>query len=152
MTLAIALVGGGASAWLFRRARRDAVVDRFRTPTTRRLPPGVHRRLQGALDAAAIAMPAEHAAQLWLLAGFVTGVLTAAVDLRIAPLAVVATLAAGPLVLWALRHRQNRAVAGAIPTALERIAAELRAGGTVTTAVAWLADHGGALGADFARV
>ena len=58
----------------------------------------------------------------------------------------------GPIALHAMRYRRARAVTAAVPDTLERIAAELRAGGTVASAVAWLAVDGGPLTGDFARV
>ena len=50
------------------------------------------------------------------------------------------------------RSRRSRLMAAAIPDALERVGAELRAGGTVPTALTALTHEDGPLAADFARV
>ena len=151
-TLALAIVGSGASAWLARRARRYAVLDRLRTRRTRGVPRWLAPRLARALDAAAIDTPGEQVVHLWLLGTLVAAILGAALDLRLGVVAAVGVLSGGPIALGALRHRRDRAITAAIPDALERVAAELRAGGTVATAIAWLATDGGVLTGDFARV
>src|SRR5205085_388842 len=58
----------------------------------------------------------------------------------------------GPIALRAGRHRRDRLIGNAVPDALERIGSELRAGGTVATAISSVARGGGALAADVARV
>jgi tight adherence protein B len=151
-TVAIALFGTGASAWLTRCARRFAVIDRMRRPEPQRLPRAVRTRLVRMLDAAAIDRAPEQVVQLWLLSAFVVGVVGVALGVPIGCGAVVAVVVGGPIALHALRHRRARAVTAAVPDTLERVAAELRAGGTVASAIAWLAIDGGSLTVDFARV
>ena len=51
-----------------------------------------------------------------------------------------------------LRHRRARLIAAAVPAMLERVASELRAGGTIATAIAALAAGDDPLAGDLARV
>jgi tight adherence protein B len=150
-TLVIALCGSGASAWLARQARRYAVLDRMRVRTGRRLPSWLEPRLVRMLDDAAIEMPALQIVQMWGLLALVVAIVGIALDAHLALAGIVSVALGGPLVLHALRHRRSRAVTAAIPDALERVAAELRAGGTVASAIAWLGTDPGPLASDFAR-
>jgi tight adherence protein B len=151
-TIAIALFGTGVSAWLARAPRRFAVIDRVRRSEPARLPRGVRIRLARMLDAAAIDHSPEQVVQLWLLSAFVAGVVGVALGMAIGCGAVITVVGGGPIALHAMRHRRARAVTAAVPETLERVAAELRAGGTVASAIAWLAVDGGSLTGDFARV
>jgi tight adherence protein B len=151
-TLAIAILGGSTSAWLARRARRYAVVDRMRVPTEHSVPAWLEPRLARMLDAAAIDTPPVQVLHMWLLVAFVAAILGAALDMHLGLLGVVAVLVGGPAALHGLRNRRARAISAAVPDSLERVAAELRSGGTVGTAIAWLASDPGSLAEDFARV
>jgi tight adherence protein B len=151
-TLAVAILGSGASAWLARRARRYTVLDRMRVPTQTELPAWLAPRLQRMLDDAAIDTPARQVLQMWALVAVVAAVLGAALDVALAVFAAAAVGVGGPAVLYGLRTRRARAITAAVPDALERVAAELRSGGTVATAIGWLATDRGALASDFARI
>ena len=129
-TIAIALFGTGVSAWLARGARRFAVIDRVRRSESARLPRGVRIRLARMLDAAAIDHSPEQVVQLWLLSAFVVGVVGVALGMAIGCGAVITVVGGGPIALHTMRHRRARAVTAAVPETLERVAAELRAGGT----------------------
>jgi tight adherence protein B len=61
-------------------------------------------------------------------------------------------LLAAPIAISALRHRRARRTTAAIPPMIEQIASELRAGGTIATAVAGIAAGDSVLAGDFARV
>ncbi len=80
------------------------------------------------------------------------GVVGIALGVPIGCGAVLTIVAGGPIALHTMRHRRARAVTAAVPDTLERVAAELRAGGTVASAIAWLGVDGGPLTGDFARV
>jgi tight adherence protein B len=151
-TLVFALFGGGTSAWLARRARRYAVVDRLRPVSAASLPPWLEPRVERMLDAAAIDLPAVQVVQMWLVCALVVGIVGAALDPSLGGFGVLAVLAGGPTVLHAMRQRRARAIGAAVPDTLERVAAELRAGGTVAGAIAWLAHDDGPLRRDFARL
>jgi tight adherence protein B len=151
-TLAIATVGCGASLWLARCARRFAVLDRVRGRRTRGLPAFLRVRLESMLDRALIDLPADHVVQLWILTALVVALFGAALQPPLAVAGVVIVLLGGPAVLHSLRHRRTRAVTAAVPTMLERAAAELRAGGTIATCVGRLVHDAGPLAADFTRV
>ena len=89
---------------------------------------------------------------MWLCAGLVGGVVGLALDVRFAVVLILATLIAGPVALVVMRERRARAVTAAVPDTLERVAAELRAGGTVAGALAGIANGDGALAGDITRV
>jgi tight adherence protein B len=57
-----------------------------------------------------------------------------------------------PVVVVAMRERRGRQVAEAVPDMLERVASELRSGGTIVTAITAGAATEGPLAADLARV
>jgi tight adherence protein B len=84
-----------------------------------------------------------------------TGI-AAVVGVGLAPaagvLAALGGLIGGPVALRLGRHRRERLVAAAVPGALEQIGSELRAGGTVASALAGIANGDGALASDVARV
>jgi tight adherence protein B len=154
-TVVVALIGSGVALALVRVARRFTVADRLRAGATRRsrrLPRVMREPLARALTAAAVRYPPEQAIEIWILAAGVASI----VGFGIAPVAGViggmAALAGGPVLLRNARHRRARAVAAAVPDLLDRIGAELRAGGTVATGVAAVAHTDDPLAPDLARV
>ena len=56
------------------------------------------------------------------------------------------------MALASARGRRARLIAAAVPVTIERIASELRAGGTIATAIGGLARSDGVLATDFARI
>jgi tight adherence protein B len=154
-TVAVGLIGSVAALLLVRAARRFAVADRLRPDSTaraRRLPRAVRVPLARALADAALSTTPEQALQIWTLAAGVATV----VGCGIAPVAGViggmTVFVGGPILLRTARHRRARAVAAALPDLLDRIGAELRAGGTVATGVAAVAHGDDPLAPDLARV
>lgn len=152
----VALIGSVIVAVLVRVARRWTVRDRLTPRHWRRqlpVPAPLAAAVARALDAAAIDVGAKPALTTGL-----TGVLVAVVTgsaIGGAPMGVlfgVVVAVGAPVVVWTQRHRRARQIAAAVPATLERIASELRAGGTIATAVAGVATEGGPLAADFARV
>ena len=158
MRVVVVLVAGvAATCALGRAARRFAIVDRLRpatsSPRSRHLPAGLERRVARAIENAALGITAAQACSTWALACLVAGILGAA--LGGAPIALAAVLGAGiaaPVVVHSMRHRRARQIAGAVPEVLDRIGAELRAGGTISSAVTGVAGGEGPLAADFARI
>jgi len=153
-TIVIALVGTVATVWTARAARRYAVVDRVRplAVSSGRLPGWVHARLARALDAAAVDVSPEHAVQVVLLGAGCVGVIGLGTSPIVAVGASTAVVVGAASWLHTARFRRGRQVAAAIPAALDVIAADLRAGGTVATGVATLANGRGPLASDFGRV
>ena len=152
----VGMTGGVATWWLARVARHAAVRDRLRARSRTswlKLPARVRAVFDRALVAAALDLDADRAAGLWATSLGVGGVLGYAfggVALAIGGALLAALLPA--LVLWSLRHRHARRVAVAVPEMLERIASELRAGGTINSGIVAIAKSESALAPDFERV
>jgi tight adherence protein B len=153
-TATVGLIGSCATVWLARRARRYAITDRLTSRERRRwLPAAWHARAAGALDRAAISMPVEQALQLWL-AGIAVAALLGAGLAGVSsalPMCVGAVIA-GPAFVFARRNRRARVITAAIPVVVDSIAAELRAGGTIATAIRGVAFGDSALSGDFQRI
>jgi tight adherence protein B len=138
---------------LARGARRIAVADRLRSTSGERVLPGVVRRpLAQALDDAALTSTPEHAIEMWLLAIGIAALVGSGLAPATGALGAVAVIVGGPVVLRVGRYRRERLVTAAVPDTLERIASELRAGGTVATALAGIARGDGVLAADASRI
>jgi len=150
-------VAGGTAVWLLARAARRAAV-RARFHTRHRapwawLPRSWHARIERALAAAALATDVQTACVMWATAIGVGAVLGFAFGGPAAGLGgALAALLGGPSVVWSLRHREARQIAAAVPEMLERVASELRAGGTISTAIAAIGHGESALAVDCARV
>lgn len=156
-TVAVALMGAGVAGICARTARRAAVVDRLprarRRGAPARVPRPLERRVAVALDGAALGVPVLHALQLWAAAAGSAAIVGFAVAGPAAAIGAGVLVAAGvPAALVSQRGRRSRLVAGAVAPAIERVASELRAGGTIATAIAGVARGDGPLAADFARI
>ncbi len=155
-TALIAVAGVIGVVYSTRLARRLAVVDRVprRAHRQSRLPETVECRIAVALDRAAIDLSVEHACSVW--AGAIVASALFALGLGGSPIAAaggaLGALAAMPIALGALRHRRARLVTAAVPATVERVASELRAGGTIPTAIAGIAASDAVLAPDLARV
>ena len=151
----IACAGGSSALWLMRVGRASSVRDRLRTtgPRRTRLPAVARRRLVVALDAAALDVEPEEAISTWMLGGVVAAVLGFGVGGATLAMSFVAMVAlGGPIGVYSLRHRRAQQIAIAVPELLERVASELRAGGTIATALDACATGTGGLTHDLARV
>ena len=137
-------------------ARRYAVTDRLRpdrAQTGRGIPPWLGVRVEGALEAAAIDVPVQRALSTWLWSVTVAAVVGLGFGgLQIALGLAVAVAAGAPIVVLSLHERRARQIAVAVPETLERVASELRSGGTIATAVGAVAAGDGPLASDMARV
>jgi tight adherence protein B len=154
-TVAVALIGTAVVLLALRAARRFAVADRLGPPPSARtrLPAPVERRIARALDDAMVDLPPAHAVQVWAGGMLAAAILGVAVGGGAAGLAAIAIVGVGtPVALVAAHGRRARAVAAAVPPTVDRVASELRAGGTIATAVTAIAHGDGALASDFARV
>jgi len=152
----VALIGVTVVLVAMRSARRFAVVDRVprRVNAPSRLPAPVASRVATALDAAAIDIPAEQACQVW--AGVIAGSTLLAFALGGSFVAAaggaLGSAAAVPVAVFAARNRRARRVAVAVPVTVERVASELRAGGTIPTAINAIGSSDAVLAADFTRI
>jgi len=155
LTAVIAVFGSWGTAALLRAGRREETgtqLRRLRQPSPWRLPMRPRRWLERGLEAAALDVEPEGACELWV--GAVLGVTTFgfAVAPHLAPFAMLAALAAGPLGLRLARGRAERRFVAALPGALEHVAAAMRGGASVPEAVGAIADAGGPLAGDFQRM
>ena len=153
-TLLLATAGPVVAAVLIRAGQRAAAADRARglSPTARwRLPARLHAPLSRALLAADIATEPERAVELWTI-GVLAVVLLASTVAPVMIVPVLAGVVSGPVTLRLLRTRRELRFAGALPGALEQLAAELRGGGTVAGAVERLGTTNGPAASDFRRV
>jgi tight adherence protein B len=154
-TAIVALTGASSSVFLARTARRRAVAVRLDTGDRRRrqVPRPLADRVDRALDAAAIDSNAADACATWASAVAVVVLLgSGTAGLAFGAAAGTAVAVAMPIAVLALRNRRDRRVAAAVPEMLERVASELRAGGTIATAITAIAADDGALAGDFARI
>jgi tight adherence protein B len=151
-----ALVGSALATACAHRARRYAVADRLRpvrAASARPVPDWLRGRVERALDAAALDVTVERALSTWLWMVTVAGVLGLGfggpqVGVGLAILAAVGA----PVVVLSLHERRARQIAMVVPETLERVASELRSGGTVATAISAVAIGDGPLGPDMARL
>jgi tight adherence protein B len=152
-TLIIGVTGTVATVFFARAGRRFRLVDRLRAERPGRpLPRWLQRPVARALDDAALDLSPEQALHVWGLATLVAGLFGMAAAGRVGAGLALAVLVGGPIGLRLSRHRRSRLVAAAVPATLEEIASELRAGGTLATAVHRIAAGDGHLAHDFARV
>jgi tight adherence protein B len=112
----------------------------------------VRRPLAQALDDAALESTPEQAIEVWLLAIGIAALVGSGLAPATGGVGAIAVIVCGPVALRLGRHRRERLVAAAVPDVLEQIGSELRAGGTVTTALTGIAHGDGALAADAARI
>jgi tight adherence protein B len=148
----VALIGSGLTLALARVARRGVVAARLPTGRRRALPPVVRTRLERALDDAALTTDPEAAVEVWAVASVIAAVVGLGVSPAVSLVAALVVAFGLPMGLRSASSRRGRLVVRAVPDALERVSAELRAGGTVATALAAMADGDGPLAADLSRV
>ncbi|MDQ1456654.1 MAG: tight adherence protein [Actinomycetota bacterium] len=170
--LIIALLGSATAVWFARRARRYAVADRFRsgsgadrmggaaratnayrTRAERLVPSWLSIRVERALDAAALDVQTERALSTWIWSVTVAGVVGLGFGGPQIGFVLALVVAFGvPIIVLTMHERRTRQIAAAVPETLERVASELRSGGTVVTAIAAVATGEGPLASDMTRV
>ena len=137
-------------------ARRYAVTDRLRSGhghAARRVPSWLAPRVEQALDAAAIDVPVPRALSTWAWSTAVAAVVGLGLGGPQFALGLAVIVAVGaPVVVLTLHERRSRQIAIAVPETLERVASELRSGGTIATAVGAVAAGDGPLAPDMTRV
>jgi tight adherence protein B len=138
-----------------RAARRAPALDRARRLRPRSglpLPRGVRDNLARALARADVDLTPDDAVRLWLLGAVVAAGMGSALTPVGGAGTGLAVLVGGPLALWWMRGRADIRVAGALPAALDRVSASLRAGSTVGESLGDLAAGPGALAPDLRRL
>ena len=152
----VAMLGTGVASWFAHAAHRYSVSDRLRSHRARprrRVPIWLNDRIDRAIDAAALEVPTEQAISTWMWSVTVAGVLgfgLGGAQMAFGSAVVVAICV--PTVVLAMHERRGRQIALAVPETLERVASELRSGGTVATAIGAVATGAGPLASDMARV
>jgi tight adherence protein B len=147
----VGLLGAGALA---RAAWRDDPRRRIRRVRARdgwRLPATVREPLARALADAQIDLAPEDALGLAAAAVAGAGLLTSAFSSSLVPLAVVGTAVAGPVALVVARGRGQRRFVAALPGFVDLVAARLRSGHTVPTALTDAADRPDPVAVDLRR-
>jgi tight adherence protein B len=152
----VAGFGTALAAWFAHSARRYAVADRLRADRARparRVPSWLDHRIARAIDAAALDVRTGQALSTWLWAVTVAGVLGLGFGGAQMALGAAVVAAIGvPVAVLAMHERRDRQIAVAVPETLERVASELRSGGTVATAIGAVASGEGPLAPDMERV
>src|SRR5947199_5949808 len=134
LSIVLTVAGPIAVAAFVAAARRAGTTERARAlgPGRRwRLPARMRPIVARALADADLALDPEPAVELWAGAVGAAGLVSAAMSPGLVLPALLVTSAAAPATLWVLRTRAHRRYAGALPLALEQIAAHLRGGGSV---------------------
>jgi tight adherence protein B len=155
LSVGLAVAGPIVVAALVAAARRAGATERARAlgcGRRWRLPALVRPVVARALADADLALAPEPAVELWAGTVAAAGLVAAAMSPGLVLPGLLFTVAAAPASLWVLRTRAHRHYAGALPLALEQIAAHLRGGATVGQGVAALAGGGGPLAGDLRRV
>jgi tight adherence protein B len=155
MAIVVAVAGPLSCVALVRAARRaesGARAQRLRSRPRRQLPVRVRDPLERALRAADVPVDPETAVQVWLGAACAGAILCWSLAPGLALPAGLGVVVAGPVVLRLARGRSERRFAVSLPLALEQVAAELRGGGTVASALDRLAGGDGPTARDFRRI
>ncbi len=152
---ALIMLGLLATVFLVTAARRAPSVDRarrLRPGSGLPLPAPMRTLLTGALSRADIDLTPDDAVRLWVLAAAVGAGMAAVLSpIASAPVGL-AVLAGCPVGLWWARGRGDLRVTAALPVALDRVAAGLRAGSTVSESLEDLAGGTSALAPDLRRL
>jgi tight adherence protein B len=156
VTLVVFALGGPLVCVALVRAARRAdsrAHSRLLQPVARwRLPARVRDPLAAALEAADVAVAPEAAVETWALALGVVGAMCAVVAPALLVPAIVAGVVGAPVALHLSRRRLEHRFAAALPGALEQVAAELRGGGSVASALERVAASDSPVAVDLRRV
>ena len=155
LRLAVALMAAAVAFVMARAAWRGPARSRARACRARSawtLPAGPRGRLERALQDADVGLTPEDAVVMAATATIVVTLLAGAVNPAVAPLACVGALVAGPVGLVVARGRAQRAFLLGLPGFVEFVAAQLRSGHTVPSALVAAADRPGPLGNDARRM
>jgi tight adherence protein B len=155
LTVAVVSVGSFVAFELARAARRVEQASRTRALVARParvLPSRIRIPLERALAAADLDIAAEDAVRLWVAGTVGIGVVAGSIAPTFGFLGVVAATIGTPLALKFAGGRHTANLAAALPSFLDVVAADLRAGGTVSSALDRGADGSGRLAPDLAAL
>jgi len=155
LKLAVAFVAACAALVMARTAWRGPTRSRARAVRARgawTLPPRPRAWLERSLRDADVGLTPEDALVVAVTATVVVTLLAGAVNPAAAPLAFLGAVVAGPLGLVVARGRAQRAFLAALPAFVEFVAAQLRSGHTVPSALSAAGDRAGPLGGDARRM
>ena len=155
LRLIVAFAAAAAACVMARAAWRGTVRARARASRTRaarHLPARPRAWLERALRDAGVTMSPEDTVLTATTATVVVTLLAGAVNPAAAPLALLGAMVAGPVALILARGRAERAFLAGLPAFVEFVAAQLRSGHTVPSALVAAADRPGPLGGDARRV
>ncbi len=146
-------VGSAVVAIAWRASRRAPARDRALAlrVTGAAGPSRIDKLITPALERAALPIDVRAARRLWIAAVSAAFLLFAPTDVRAGIGAGVLVGGSGPLVLLLMRDRAARRATLALPRVVESLASELRAGGTVHSAISRLAGSRVALAGELAR-
>ena len=123
-----------------------------RAPLRIVIPKGARARLERALFAAGIATSPEDAVTIAVTGALVAGLLAGAINPLLAPIAVTAAVVGMLVVLVLARGRAERAYIVALPGFVDVVAAQLRSGHTVGSALVDLSARSGPIAPDLERM
>jgi tight adherence protein B len=155
LRLIVALAAAIAACVMVRAAWRGPTRARARACRTRepwRLPDRPRAWLERALRDASVTMSPEDAVLATVTAIVVITLLAGAVNPAAAPVAFIGAVGAGPIGLVIARGRAQRAFLAELPAFVEFVAAQLRSGHTVPSALVAASDRPGRVGDDVRRV
>jgi tight adherence protein B len=152
--VAILTALGAAAVIVARLARTAAVRGRLRElrGEPRRLPASVRAPIADALDRAALDTTPETVAQVWAIATAAVAMGATAIVAPLAPVLVAAAALVPVGLMRTARSRGDRRAEVALPEAVRSIAADLRSGGTVRSAIDRLGENQSPLRPDFRRI
>jgi tight adherence protein B len=153
--LLVAVTGTATTVMLVALARRHAVSDRLRAHAVsrgRRLPHRVRAPIARLLHDAALPSTPERAVEVWLFSSGIVAIVGFGLAPSVGVIGALGVIAGGPVGLRLAGRRHARIVAAAVPETLERVGAELRAGGTVATALTTIGSGDGPLAPDISRL
>jgi tight adherence protein B len=155
LTVVGPLLGAIAAFELARAARRAAPASRTRALVRRAspmLPARVRRPLARALVDADLAVTPEDATRLWVAGTLGVAVVGGSLAPTLGLVGCFAALVSAPVALRLAAGRRTAALVAALPALLDDVAADLRAGGTVSAALDRAAEGGGRLAPDLVEV
>ena len=148
----VGMVGAGALARAAWRWPARGRLHEHRHARRLRLPASARARIARSLFAAGVAITPEDALTIAATAVVVAGLLAGAMNPVLAPIVMLGVVVAMPVGLAFARGRAQRLYVAALPGFVELVAAHLRSGHTVSSALRDLSRRPGPIAPDLARL